>query len=90
MNKEIIILILVTFALGVHFVGQKQLLKNGLNEENPKRKINRLLINGSSLIAFSIFIFIAYSYPYSFFGLLMLIEGAICLAFAHKLFKKNK
>lgn len=88
MNKETIILIVLAVALAVHYVAQKQLLAKGWQEADPKRIINRLLINGVTLIVFSIFAFMAYRYPYGLFGILIFIEGAVCLAFARKLSKK--
>lgn len=87
MNPNIVLIILA-LALAVHYVAQKQLLAKGWKEEDPKRIINRLLINGVTLIVLSIFAFIAYSYPYGLFGILIFIEGAVCLAFARKLSKK--
>lgn len=88
MNKETITLIVLAAALAVHYVAQKQLLAKGWQVEDPKKIINRLLINGVTLIVFSIFAFMAYRYPYGLFGVLIFIEGAVCLAFARKLSKK--
>ena len=81
-------LIVLCVALAIHYVAQKQLLAKGWSSANPKPQINRLMINGSTLIVFSIFAFIAYRYPYGLFGILLFIEGAVCFAFARKLYKK--
>ena len=87
MNNPKIMLIVLCVALAIHYVAQKQLLAKGWRSEDPKPQINRLMINGTTLIVFSIFAFIAYSYPYGLFGILLFIEGAVCFAFARKLYK---
>ena len=72
MNPNIVLIILAV-ALAIHYVAQKQLLAKGWKMEDPRRVINRLLINGVTLIVFSIFAFIAYTYPYGLFGILIFI-----------------
>lgn len=88
MNNPKVMLIILCVALILHYVAQKQLLRKGWTAENPKPYLNRLMINGAGLILLSIFAFIAYSYPFGLFGILLFIEGAVCFAFARKLYKK--
>lgn len=88
MNNPKLILGILCFALAVHYVAQKQLLAKGWKEDDPKPQMNRLMINGFTLIVLSIFALIAYSYPYGLFGILLFFEGAVCFAFARKLHRK--
>jgi len=88
MDREHLILIVLALALAVHYIGQKQLLAAGWKAENPKPQIKRLLINGTTLLVFSIFALIAATKPYGLFGILLFIEAAVCFAFARKLSKK--
>jgi hypothetical protein len=88
MDKENLILIVLALALAVHYIGQKQLLASGWKAENPKPQIKRLLINGTTLIVFSVFALVAARAPYGLFGILLFIEGAVCFAFARKLSRK--
>lgn len=88
MDKETLILIVLALALAVHYIGQKQLLASGWQAENPKPQIKRLMINGTTLLVFSVFSLVAATAPYGLFGILLLIEGAVCFAFARKLSRK--
>ena len=88
MNKNTLILIVLALALAVHYIGQKQLLATGWKAENPKPQIKRLMINGTTLLVFSVFALIAATAPYGLFGILLFIEGAVCFAFARKLSRK--
>ena len=88
MDKENLILIVLALALAVHYIGQKQLLASGWKAENPKPQMKRLMINGTTLIVFSIFALVAARAPYGLFGILLFIEGAVCFAFARKLSRK--
>jgi len=88
MDREQLILIVLALALAVHYIGQKQLLAAGWKAENPKPQIKRLLINGTTLLVFSVFALIAATAPYGLFGILLFIEAAVCFAFARKLSKK--
>ena len=88
MDKENLILIVLALALAVHYIGQKQLLASGWKAENPKPQMKRLMINGTTLIVFSIFALVATRAPYGLFGILLFIEGAVCFAFARKLSRK--
>lgn len=88
MKNPTVILIVLCAALAVHYVAQKQLLAKGRADTDPRPQINRLLANGFTLIVLSIFTFIAYRLPYGLFGVLLLIEGGICLLFARKLKRK--
>ncbi|WP_372845616.1 hypothetical protein [Pontiella sp.] len=89
MNNPILILAVLCVALAIHYVSQKQLLAKGWKSDDAKPIINRLLINGTTLLVFSIFAFIAKRYPYGLFGILIFIEGAVCFAFARKLSRKK-
>lgn len=88
MDKENLILIVLALALAVHYIGQKQLLASGWKAENPKPQIKRLMINGTTLLVFSVFALVAAQSPFGLFGILLFIEGAVCFAFARKLSRK--
>ncbi len=88
MDKQTPILIVLAVALAVHYIGQKQLLASGWKAENAKPQIKRLLINGTTLLVFSIFALVAATAPYGLFGILLFIEAAVCFAFARKLSRK--
>jgi len=83
-----IILAILCFALAGHYVSQKLLLKKGWEAENAKPYINRLMVNGAVLIALAIAALIVAKPPYGLFGILVFIEGAVCVTFGRKLSKK--
>lgn len=88
MDKDTWILIVLAIALAVHYVGQKQLLAAGWKAEDPNPQIKRLMINGTTLLVFSVFALVAARAPFGLFGILLFIEGAVCFAFARKLKRK--
>ena len=88
MGNPKIMLIILCVALAIHYVAQKQLLKKGWTAENPKPYMKRLMINGTGLVVLSVLAFAAYQYPFGLFGILLFVEGAVCFAFARKLYKK--
>jgi len=88
MDSRILILIALCIALAVHYIGQKQLLIKGLELSDPSIQIKRLMINGSTLLVFSGIAIFGAQHPFNFFGILIFIEGAVCLAFARKLKSK--
>lgn len=90
MSKPTIMLTILCIALAVHYVAQKALLKKGLEADNPKPYINRFMINGAGLVVIAIAAFIAAKPPYGLFGILVFIEGAVCVTFGLKLKKKPK
>jgi len=90
MDKITILLIVLCFALAGHYVSQKMLLAKGWKEADPQPQIKRLMINGTTLIVFSVLALTAATYPYGLFGILLFIEGSVCFAFARKLKKKKK
>lgn len=90
MSKPTLMLILLCIALAFHYVAQKALLKKGWESADPKPIINRFMINGAGLIVISIAALIAAKPPYGLFGILVFIEGAVCVTFARKLSKKPK
>lgn len=81
-------LALLCVALGIHYVSQKTLLKKGWEAEDPKPYINRFMINGAGLIVIAIAALVAAKPPFGLFGILIFIEGAVCVAFGRKLSKK--
>ncbi|MDZ8119194.1 hypothetical protein [Pontiella agarivorans] len=90
MSKTTLLLIVLCVALAIHYVSQKTLLKKGWEAENPKPYINRFMINGAGLIVIAIAALIAAKPPYGLFGILIFIEGAVCVTFGRKLSKKPK
>lgn len=90
MSKATLLLIILCLALAVHYVAQKTLLKKGWEAENPKPYINRFMINGAGLIVIAVAALIAAKPPYGLFGILVFIEGAVCVTFGRKLSKKPK
>ena len=90
MTKPTLLLILLCLALAVHYVSQKTLLKKGWAAENPKPYINRFMINGAGLIIVGIAALVAAKPPIGLFGILVFIEGAVCVTFGRKLSKKPK
>ena len=83
-----LMLILLSIMLAGHYVSQKLLLKKGWESEEPKRYVNRLMINGAVLIVLAVAALIAAEPPYGLFGILVFIEGAVCVTFGRKLSKK--
>ena len=90
MSKATLLLIVLCIALAFHYVAQKMLLKKGWDAENPKPYINRFMINGAGLIVIAIAALVAAKPPYGLFGILVFIEGAVCVTFGRKLSKKPK
>ncbi|MDF7808304.1 hypothetical protein P4E94_12695 [Pontiellaceae bacterium B12219] len=90
MSKETILLILLCLALGFHYVSQKALLKKGWESDDPKKYVNRFMINGAGLITIAIAALLAAKPPFGLFGILVFIEGAVCVTFGRKLSKKPK
>ena len=90
MSKETILLIILCLALGLHYVSQKLLLKKGWESADPKKYVNRFMINGAGLIVISIAALVAAKPPFGLFGILVFIEGAVCVTFGRKLSKKPK
>ena len=89
-TKGIILLIALCVALAFHYVAQKLLLKKGWEAENPKPYINRLMINGAGLIVIGAAALIMATQPFGLFGILVFIEGAVCVTFGRKLIKRPK
>lgn len=79
---------ILCIALAGHYVSQKLLLKRGWESDNPKKYVNRLMINGAVLIALAIAALVIAEKPYGLFGILLFIEGAVSVAFGRKLSKK--
>lgn len=90
MSKVTLLLIALCVALAFHYVAQKLLLKKGWEAENPKPYINRLMINGAGLIVLGIGALIMAVQPFGLFGILIFIEGAVCVSFGRKLIKKPR
>ena len=90
MSKATLLLIVLCIALAFHYVAQKMLLKKGWDAEDPKPYINRFMINGAGLIVIAIAALAAAEPPYGLFGILVFIEGAVCVTFGRKLSKKPK
>ncbi|MEE9368616.1 MAG: hypothetical protein V3V05_07090 [Pontiella sp.] len=83
-----VMLIILCIALAGHYVSQKLLLKKGLESDNPKPIVNRLMINGAILIVISIVALMTAEPPYGLFGILLFIEGAVSVTFGRKLSRK--
>ncbi|MEI6891882.1 MAG: hypothetical protein V5783_06900 [Pontiella sp.] len=90
MSKETLFLIVLCLALALHYVSQKMLLKKGWNSNDPKKYVNRFMINGTGLIVIAIAALVAAQPPFGLFGILIFIEGAVCVTFGLKLSKKAK
>lgn len=89
-TKATLLLIGLCVALAFHYVAQKMLLKKGWEAENPKPYINRLMINGAGLLVIGIGALIMATKPFGLFGILIFIEGAVCVTFGRKLSKRPK
>ncbi|MBN2161805.1 MAG: hypothetical protein JXR25_13220 [Pontiellaceae bacterium] len=83
-----VMLIIVCFALAMHYMSQKLLLAKGWKSDDAKPYIRRLIINGGLIIVVAVVSLIIADSPYGLIGILLFIEGAVCLAFARKLSKK--
>ncbi len=83
-------LAILCIALAGHYVSQKILLKKGWEAEDTKPYINRLMINGAVLIIIAIAALVVAKPPFGMFGILVFIEGAVCVTFGRKLSKKPK
>ena len=83
-----ILLTLLCVALAGHYVSQKMLLRKGWESEQPKKIVNRLMINGAVLIVIAIAALLVAEPPYGLFGILLFIEGAVSVTFGRKLSKK--
>jgi hypothetical protein len=90
MSKETILLIGLCVALSLHYVSQKGLLKKGWVSDDPKKYVNRFMINGAGLIVIAIAALLKAKPPFGLFGILIFIEGAVCVTFGRKLSKKPK
>ena len=88
MNSVTLILIALGALLAGHYLSQKLLLAKGWKADDAKPYIKRLSINGGILLALSIASIATAEFPYGLIGILLFIEGAVCLAFAKKL--RNK
>ncbi|VGO19879.1 hypothetical protein [Pontiella sulfatireligans] len=88
MNPTTLILLLLCIALAGHYVSQKLLLKKGWESDDPKRIVNRLMMNGAVLIFIAIAALLMADPPYGLFGILIFIEGAVSVTFGRKLSKK--
>jgi len=85
-----LMLALLCVALGIHYVSQKTLLKKGWESNDPQKYVNRFMINGAGLIIVAVAALVAAKPPYGLFGILIFIEGAVCVTFGRKLSKKPK
>ena len=83
-----LLLVGLTVILAGHYASQKVLLAKGWKADDAKPHIKRLNMNGGILLALSIAALAAAEFPYGLIGILLFIEGAVCLAFAKKL--RNK
>ena len=90
MTKITLLLAVLCIALALHYVSQKMLFKKGLESDNPKNYTSRFLINGAGLIVVALAAVVAAPPPTNLFGLLILVEGAVCIGFAIKLKKAGK
>ena len=88
MNSVTLILIALGALLAGHYLSQKLLLAKGWKADDAKPYIKRLSINGGILLALAIASIATAEFPYGLIGILLFIEGAVCLAFAKKL--RNK
>jgi|APSaa5957512622_1039677.scaffolds.fasta_scaffold429528_1 hypothetical protein len=88
MSLTTLLLILLCVALAGHYASQKLLLKKGWESEDPKRYVNRLMMNGAVLIVVAGIGLLAAGHPYGLFGILIFIEGAVSVTFGRKLSKK--
>ena len=88
MNLTTLSLIILCIALAGHYVSQKLLLKKGWESDEPKKIVNRLMMNGAVLIVLAIAALLTADYPYGLFGILIFIEGAVSVTFGRKLSKK--
>lgn len=85
----LIVLIVLSVILTLHYFSQRLLLAKGLKAENPKSYIKRFVMNGVVLVIFSAIILIqAANSPYRLLGLFFLFEAGVCIASAVKLSKK--
>ena len=82
------LLVVLTVILAGHYLSQKLLLAKGWKADDAKPYIKRLSINGGILLALAIASIATAEFPYGLIGILLFIEGAVCLAFAKKL--RNK
>ena len=90
MTKTTILLAVLCIALALHYVSQKVLLKKGWESDDPKKYVNRFMINGAGLIVVAVAALVAAKPPFGLFGILIFIEGAVCVTFGRKLSKKPK
>jgi hypothetical protein len=88
MNWSLLSLIVLCFALAGHYLSQKLLLARGWKADDTKPYIQRLTINGSLIIIVAVVALAVADYPYGLFGILLLIEAAVCFSFARKLSRR--
>ncbi|HEY5653161.1 MAG TPA: hypothetical protein VIR63_02185 [Pontiella sp.] len=88
MNAITLMLIVLCLILSGHYVSQKALLNRGWESENPEPYINRLMLNGAVLIVVAVIALLIAIDPYGLFGILIFIEGAVCITFGRKLKRK--
>ncbi len=88
MSSSTVMLIGLGVVLTGHYLSQKLLLAKGWKADDAKPYIKRLNINGGALLALAIVALATAEFPYGLIGILLFVEGAVCLAFAKKL--RNK
>ncbi len=89
MNRmQIVVLIVLCISLAGHYVSQKMLLARGWKAENADPYIRRLMMNGGVLFITGIAALMVADKPFGLFGILLFIEGAVCVAFGRKLSRK--
>ena len=81
-------LVVLGVALIGHYASQKMLLAKGWLAVDATPQIKRLSINGGVLFVIAIVALTTATFPYGLVGILLLIEAAVCMAFAKKL--RNK
>ena len=92
MSQPMTILMLIVLVVAIigHYLSQKALLAKGWREMDPGPIIKRLLINGTVLFIIALVALTSAEFPYGLVGILLFIEGAVCVAFAKKLRNKGR
>ncbi len=88
MSSVTIMLTVLGVMLFGHYLSQKALLAKGWKADDAKPHIKRLSINGGAVLVLALVALATAEFPYGLIGILLFIEGAVCLAFAKKL--RNK
>ena len=88
MNKEMVLLIVLSVALTGHYFSQRLLFVKGQKTDNRKPYIRRMIINAVTLIIVAGLVLLRLQHPLNLISALLFFEAVACLFFSWKLSRK--